>query len=154
MRIDRFDGTEYAFLSNFYEHPFVWNHTRYPTAEHAFQAAKTKDTIQQLKITTAKTPAEAKRLGRKCSLRSDWESIKLYTMNVIIDAKFRDPALRKQLLETQDAFLVEGNDWHDNYWGDCFCSRCEKVVGENQLGRCLMMLRAILLPTLLTPKER
>lgn len=141
MRIDKFDGTEYAFLSNFYEHRFVWMHIHYPTAEHAFQTAKTLDIHERAKIRTAKTPAEAKRLGRKCSMRADWDSTKIYIMDMILEAKFRDPDLRAKLLETKNAILIEGNQWHDNYWGDCYCSNCKDIHGKNHLGRALMNLR-------------
>ena len=37
--------------------------------------------------------------------------------------------------------LIEGNTWHDNYWGDCSCNRCKSKSGENMLGILLMELR-------------
>jgi hypothetical protein len=40
-KIDIFDGTEYAFLSNFYKAPIVYMGEIYPTTEHVFQAMKT-----------------------------------------------------------------------------------------------------------------
>ena len=45
-------------------------------------------------------------------------------------------------LATGGAVLVEGNTWHDNYWGCCTCSRCAGRRGRNNLGRLLMKLRA------------
>jgi predicted NAD-dependent protein-ADP-ribosyltransferase YbiA (DUF1768 family) len=36
--------------------------------------------------------------------------------------------------------LVEGNTWHDPFWGDCHCGRCP-ADGENMLGGVLMELR-------------
>lgn len=69
--IDSFRG-EYAFLSNFYHAPFIVKGIRVDTVEHAFQACKTLDKTEQKKILSAKTPGEAKRLGRKCTLRKDW----------------------------------------------------------------------------------
>ena len=44
------------------------------------------------------------------------------------------------LIATAGIDLVEKNNWHDNYWGDCSCLRCYKV-GENHLGKIWMALR-------------
>jgi len=66
MKIDSFDG-EFAFLSNFYSSPVIYDGKKWPTVEHAFQAQKTLDEREQELIRTAKTPGKAKRLGRKVS---------------------------------------------------------------------------------------
>jgi len=68
-------------------------------------------------------------------LRPDWARIKLDIMYHLLQQKFRDPLLQKLLLRTQDAELVEGNVWNDTYWGVC------SGVGENHLGRLLMLVR-------------
>ena len=52
--------------------------------------------------------------------------------------------LREKLFKTGDLLLVEGNYWHDNYWGDCFCDKCKGRKGENFLGRILMNVRTML----------
>ena len=44
-------------------------------------------------------------------------------------------------MATAPAPLLEGNYWHDNYWGDCKCKTCEKTEGQNKLGRILMIVR-------------
>jgi hypothetical protein len=51
--------------------------------------------------------------------------------------------LRKKLLATGDATLIEGNYWHDNYWGVCTCENCVSngIVGRNRLGTLLMKVR-------------
>ena len=41
---------------------------------------------------------------------------------------------------TGDAELIEGNTWHDNYWGVCSCSKCNGR-GKNRLGKLLMKVR-------------
>lgn len=41
--IDRFDGTKYRFLSNFWPAIVFYDGLEYPTTEHAYQAAKTLD---------------------------------------------------------------------------------------------------------------
>jgi len=45
------------------------------------------------------------------------------------------------LLATLDAELIEGNAWHDNFWGDCFCEKCRDIEGLNVLGNILMRIR-------------
>lgn len=134
-KIDKFDG-EYAFLSNFYPSiVYDFEGNTYPTVEHYFQAMKTLDPKVRKHIASAKTPGEAKRLGRRVELRSDWEDIKLKVMKHGLIQKFAEPELRNPLLRTGDAELIEGNWWGDTYWGVC------NGVGENHLGQLLMEVR-------------
>ena len=133
-RIDRFRG-DYAFLSNFHRHRFDWRGRTYPTSEHAFQSAKSRDDRERERIRAASSPAEAKRLGRRADLRCEWEQVKDDVMHSVLQAKFAVPALRDALLATGDAELVEGNTWGDVYWGVC------GGRGRNQLGRTLMRIR-------------
>jgi predicted NAD-dependent protein-ADP-ribosyltransferase YbiA (DUF1768 family) len=44
------------------------------------------------------------------------------------------------VLAMTEGEIVESNNWHDNYWGDCTCLRCYRI-GENHLGKILMRLR-------------
>lgn len=37
--------------------------------------------------------------------------------------------------------IVEGNYWHDNYWGNCTCDKCKNIEGQNKLGKILMKIR-------------
>lgn len=137
-----FEG-KYAFLSNFYESPFEYEGVVYPTNEHFFQAMKTLDLEERKKIAAAKTPRKAKRLGRKVSLRPDWEEVKVGVMSLGLSLKFAIPELREALLATGDAELEEGNTWHDNIWGVCCCNEC-RCKGKNLLGNLLMTRRAII----------
>ena len=127
---------DYAFLSNFYRRPFVWNGVHWPTAEHAYQAAKTRDHDQRAAIARARGPGEAKRLGRRATMRPSWDVIKNAAMQSILIAKFAEPSLARRLAGTGDALLVEGNWWNDTYWGVC------RSEGENNLGKILMRVRA------------
>lgn len=115
----------------------------YPTVEHAYQAAKTFDGHERQWIAMADRPGEAKRRGRKVKMRPDWDAVKVGIMLDLLTQKFSDPERHRQLLDTGDAPLVEGNNWHDNYWGICNCGgpRCAKG-GENMLGRLLMEIRS------------
>lgn len=133
-KIDRFRG-HYEFLSNFSPAPVILDGEIYPTVEHAFQAAKSRDTYDRLRIRTAKTAAEAKKLGRKVFLREDWDRVKLDTMLDLLRQKFASGALRRMLAATGDAELEEGNWWGDTFWGT------SRGHGENWLGVLLMHVR-------------
>lgn len=147
-KINNFVG-EYYFLSNFYECNITYGNIDYEHSEGAFQAQKTLDTkIRQM--STALTPSESKKaFGRKglkgfpkFILRKDWEEVKDNIMYEILKQKFtQNPELKDKLLSTGDAELIEGNLWHDNYWGDCSCPKCKCITGKNQLGKTLMKLR-------------
>ena len=139
--INCFEG-EHSFLSNFAHRPIVIKGKTWVTVEHIFQAAKTLDEDIREQIRLAPTPEIAKQMGRKVQIRSDWEEIKEQVMLKCIRLKFRlSPGLKEKLLRTEDAVLIEGNKWHDNVWGDCRCSKCQEIKGENLLGQILMQVR-------------
>ena len=138
--INCFDG-KWAFLSNFYWNEIEHEGIKYPTNEHFFQAMKTLDREERLKIARSLTPGRAKRLGRQVALRPDWEDVKEDIMLEGLCLKFADEQLAGWLLETGNAVLVEGTTWHDNEWGDCSCPKCRDIVGKNKLGKLLMQVR-------------
>lgn len=126
---------KYFFLSNFYEVPVIFDGIKYQNNEAAFQAQKCIDPKERSKFSEL-NPSEAKKLGRKIELRSDWEDVKVDLMKKIVFAKFtQNPDLTLELLNTKDEELVEGNNWNDKIWG--------KVNGEGQnlLGKILMEVR-------------
>ena len=133
--INEFKG-KYRFLSNFYKTPVEFEGKLYPSAENAFQAAKSLDDSVREKFVTLE-PNEAKKLGRQIALRPDWETIKPTIMYQILKAKFSDPKMKQLLLSTNEAILIEGNTWGDTYWG----YNIEMGFGSNHLGRLLMRLR-------------
>lgn len=136
--ITEFDG-KYAFLSNFYHAPFTYDGIEYPTNEHFFQAMKTLDQKERKKIAAAATPGKAKRMGRQVQLREDWEEVKEDIMHLGVALKFKaHPSLTKKLIETGDAYLIEGNTWCDQTWGSCNCPRHKNIPGRNLLGQILM----------------
>jgi ribA/ribD-fused uncharacterized protein len=140
--IDQFKG-EFEFLSNFYRCQVFYDGYWYVTLEHAFQAAKNPSWEHQDEIRRVNKPGVAKRIGRRCELRPDWEEVKDELMWHLLLSKFSDSNLAKKLLEIRGVRLIEGNTWHDNYWGDCICGReaC-KEQGKNKLGTLLEDLRA------------
>lgn len=139
--IDRFIGP-YAFLSNFYPCRVTFHRMAFPSVEAAFQAAKCAGPKDRMRFLTLE-PAQAKRLGRRVKMRPDWDARKLTIMHNLLVHKFEEnPSLISKLLNTGGAVLVEGNTWHDNFWGCCTCARCGGQHGRNNLGRLLMRLRA------------
>jgi len=137
--IDSFRG-EFAFLSNFFEQPIEVAGAVYPTAEHAFQAMKTRETSEQYHVQTAPTPASAKARGKKVTLREDWDTARFAEMETVLREKFRDPALQAKLLATGDRELIEGNTWRDTTWG-AVRTKDGAWKGRNTLGKLLMKLR-------------
>jgi len=147
-RITKFSEA-YRFLSNFFPSTvsvsFTANGERrvfsMPTVENAYQACKidphSLTRIAKTHEFTTMTAGEAKKAGRRVPLRDDWEEIKLEVMIRLLREKFSDPDLKKRLLDTGDAELVEGNHWGDRYWG----VDSHLGVGENHLGRSLMQVR-------------
>lgn len=132
--IDSFRG-DFGFLSNFYESSIWINGDRYPSVEHAYQAAKAGDEVTKKMIREAKTPGIAKKLGQSCQLPYDWDTKKVSVMRDLVREKFKNPLLRSLLLATGDAVLVEGNHWNDRFWGVC------RGAGQNWLGKILMEVR-------------
>lgn len=133
---------EHRFLSNFYPAPIHYQGIDFPTTEHAFQACKFDDEIFRLHIASAETPGQAKRLGRTRDypLREGWDSgLAIIVMSEISALKFQIPELRKKLLATGDAILIETNSWGDDTWGN---DPSTPEQGRNQLGTILMSLRA------------
>lgn len=134
-QILKFTGV-FRFLSNFYSSEVEYEGIRYPTAEHAYQAAKTLDRSERVRISCLQTPGDAKRSGRCVDLRENWDEIKVAVMEDILRAKFKDPTLKSRLIETGSIQLEEGNTWGDTFWGVC------GGIGENKLGKALMKIRA------------
>ena len=140
--IRHFDG-DHEFLSNFAPNPagiLRYKGEFYPTVEHFFQAMKTENKDLRHHIATVPTPGKAKRMGRRLALRADWQEIRDDVMLYALRHKFDSP-LAYKLVETGEAKLVEGNEWHDDYWGDCFCPIHKHTPGENKLGKLLMQVR-------------
>jgi len=130
--IDQFEG-EYRFLSNFYPCKINAFGLSFDNAEAAFQSQKCVSRAPEFEHLSA---SSAKRLGRSVALRKDWETKKDLIMAQCVFAKFaQHELLLKLLLNTNNAPLIEGNNWGDCYWGLC------NGVGENKLGQILVATR-------------
>ena len=133
-RIAKFRG-EYGFLSNMYDCPVTYNGVTYKSSESAYQAQRPVKQEDRDKFVFL-SGLEAKKLVNELEGRTDWHVVNTGIMEEIVRAKFQqNPSLTKMLLATGDRQLVEGNRWHDTYWGVC------NGRGENMLGKILMKVR-------------
>lgn len=131
---------DYEFLSNFYPCKITIAGYTFPSVENAYQAMKCANPNDYAQFVNI-GPAEAKKLGRKVQLRSDWEQIKYNVMRQLLDLKFQDKVLLKMLQDTAPESIIEGNYWHDNYWGMCQCDKCKSKIKYNHLGELLQRKR-------------
>lgn len=145
-RIDSFSGPFRRF-SNFYPVMIRFRALVFPSVEHAYVASKSKSRLFWLEIASLEPEhaGRAKRLGRKTRLREDWDMVKLAFMRDFLRQKFNYPQFKELLLSTGELPIIEGNRWHDNYWGECSCDKCRNVEGQNRLGKMLMEIRGELL---------
>lgn len=137
-RIDSFSG-KYRFLSNFYPAVVQYQGDWYPTVEHAYQAAKFPVEQREQFWDLSMRPGEAKRRGRGQG-GPGWHKVSLPVMLELVRAKFKEPKLLQLLINTGVSELVEGNNWHDNFYGVCSCAHCGNK-GSNELGKILMQVR-------------
>ncbi len=133
---------KHRFLSNFYPAKVVLNSDVYSTVEHAYQAAKTNDLTERKTIQILETPGQAKRFGRKVTLSSNWDDVKLDVMELLVRQKFTNHKILKSWLlnMTKGKHIIEGNNWNDDYWGVPFGG-----TGDNHLGKIIMKIRDELL---------
>lgn len=133
--IESFAG-DYSFLSNFYPCVIIFEGQKYNSTEHAYQAAKCKNIDDRAKFRESIKASKAKFLGKKVAMRPDWESVKLQIMYEVVKQKFsKYDNLKKLLLDTGEAEIIEGNNWNDTYFGVC------NGKGMNHLGKILMRVR-------------
>lgn len=130
--------------------PFRYGANNFQTVEAFYQAQKYTP-IHEKKITAmAKMkPWEAKAHWRDMPankrilyMRANWHMLNNMLMEIALSYKFRPGTAHHKNLMLHSGPIVEKNNWHDNYWGDCICGaeRCAKQ-GENRLGKILTKLK-------------
>jgi ribA/ribD-fused uncharacterized protein len=134
---------DYRFLSNFHLCDIDVDGIVYPSTEHAYMAMKSSDRNVRLQFSvdanTVLTPKEARALGQKIKIVSNWKDIKVHIMYIANKAKYTTHLqLKEQLLSTGDRYLEETNWWHDTFWGVDVRTK----VGQNNLGKVLMQIRS------------
>lgn len=139
-------------LSNWYQAKFTVDGVTYATSEHYMMANKAIvfcDTAIYHKILAAKTPKEAKALGK--SIRGFngviWNEHRIKIVVRGNEAKFsQNEPLKDYLLKTGDKVLVEASPY-DCIWGigmgadDHYAMNPKKWNGLNLLGFALMEVR-------------
>ncbi|MGW4892073.1 NADAR family protein [Kitasatospora sp. NPDC004240] len=139
-------------LSQWWPSAFTVDGVRYATAEHWMMAGKARmfgDEAIVPRILAAKSPAEAKKLGRQVRGFRDavWTAGRFELVVEGNLAKFgQDEALREYLLGTGGRVLVEASPM-DRIWGIGLAADDERAEhpaswrGENLLGFALMETR-------------
>jgi ribA/ribD-fused uncharacterized protein len=129
----------FGFMNNFKKaRMFIygrwWNNVEAP-----YQSMKTDVQSEKDAIWAAKTPREARDLGQKVTINSNWDEVKYLVMYECVLAKFLQHSdLRKQLIDTKQEELMEDSPI-DYYWG------CGKDgTGQNNLGKVLIQVRSLL----------
>ncbi len=140
-------------LSNWFPAPFTIDGIIYPTTEHHMMAAKAAlfhDSVVHAKILAAKSPAEAKKLGRTVNGFTDgpWYAQRRAVVLSGSLAKFRqNPELAAVLERTGEQILVEASPF-DLIWGIGLSADAARAAtpeqwrGLNLLGFVLMETRA------------
>jgi len=140
-------------LSQWWPCTFVVDGVPFASAEHYMMWRKAllfNDQAAAKQVLAARTPAQAKALGRQVYgyVDAEWEAARL---EIVIEgnlAKFgQDPALRTFLLGTGSRVLVEASP-QDRVWGiglvasDPRASDPSSWLGLNLLGEALMEVRS------------
>ena len=138
MDILEFQGDS-RWLSNFWPCVVWLDGDCYASVEHAYQAAKTLLGLERQKIRLIKQPGQAKRFAKSVTMRPGWESIKVSIMRELLLQKFKKPEFRAKLLATSGT-IIEGNYWHDTFWGVCNCPK-HHGEGSNTSGSLILEIR-------------
>lgn len=147
---------EYAFLSNYEPCTVIDGYGRaFKNAEAMYQSYKfiDRDIIEEF---TKLTADEAKQLAKKYAnkVKSNWDDVKDEAMKKTVTAKFlQNDDLGKKLLATGNAYLMEANDWWDNYWGVYPSTGEVGKDGLNRLGEIIMDVRSKLQYIMATYKK-
>lgn len=145
MAINRFIG-EWEEFSNFYPATIFYEGLKFPSVEHAYVASKSLDMSfrRDIALMKAEDSGLAKKWGRNVKLRPNWNTRKVDFMRNFLRQKFGIHYFQEKLLSTKERELIEGNFWHDNFWGNCGCGKCKEIKGTNMLGKLLMEIREVI----------
>lgn len=134
--INFYEGPFYM-LSNFSAHKTVYNGVEYITSEHAYQAAKFKDSVAKEKIKNAPSAFLARQYGQQKEGRiEDLENKKVEIMRQVIKAKLsQHDDVKEALLKTGNAVI------NKNYPDDWFWGTGADGTGKNIIGKIWMEFR-------------
>lgn len=138
MTINFYTPKFYVF-NNFSAHAIEFRGKLYPTAEHAYQAAKCTDPEGQEAIRNARSPLQAKTLANetyKAVRYPDWTNKKLAVVEEILRTKLaQHPEAQEALRESGDEEIVEDSPT-DYFWG-----AGADGTGQNMFGKLWMKIR-------------
>lgn len=131
---------EFYVFDNFSSFQVDWRGRRWPTSEHAYQAAHFFETAPELveQIFAARSAHEAYKLAKANADKApdNWDEIKVGVMEEIIRAKCEQNLyVKEKLLLTLDEIIVEDSP-KDSFWG-----WGADRQGRNELGKIWMKLR-------------
>lgn len=142
IRFYRSNEKPYGAFSNLYRREVRVDGQTFPTAEHAYQAAKARRPEVRDWILAAPSPALLAMAAHglyQWDIVPDWSRIKFDRMRAVLRAKFTQHAdLRELLLSTGTARLVEAGTVDNpvnRLWGEV------NGKGKNMLGVLLMEIR-------------
>src|SRR5690348_8682304 len=139
MTINFYTPKFYVF-NNFSAHAIEFRGRLYPTAEHAYQAAKCTDPEGQEAIRHARSPLQAKQLANetyKAARDPDWGNKKLAIVEEILRTKLaQHPEAQEALRESGGEEIVEDSPT-DYFWG-----AGADGSGQNMFGKLWMKIRA------------
>ena len=143
------ENNKNGYLSNFYPVEFKMDGETFISSEQAFMFKKAiyfKDNHNASLILKARTPKEAKALGRKVRNfnQDEWSRVSSDIMEEVLICKFsQNNDIKKKLVDTGDSELVEASPY-DRIWGIGYTK--EEALnnidnwGENLLGQILTKL--------------
>jgi predicted NAD-dependent protein-ADP-ribosyltransferase YbiA (DUF1768 family) len=110
----RINGIERPEFGNFFLSSFYVDGIEYASVEHYYQYMKSCDPG----VREAATPQEAYRLGQKCTLPPDWDTLKIFYMKIGVLCKItQDPTLCALLLATgEDEITFMENGHTQDEW--------------------------------------
>jgi len=129
---------ENKWLSNMTLVNITYEGIDYPSVEHAYVSAKSKDMVWKSKCANKHISSyKIKKEGQQIVIRDDWDEIKLKVMEECLILKFQQEPFKTLLKNTGNQIIQEGNDWGDIFWG----VDLKTGKGENHLGKLIMKIR-------------
>jgi ribA/ribD-fused uncharacterized protein len=142
IRFYRASDRKFGPLSNLYKRQIEFEGERFPTAEHAYQAAKARKPEVRNWLLSAPSPALLAMAAHGLyywDVSPGWSRTKVDRMRRVLRCKFDQHIdFAELLLSTGDARLVESatvDNPVNRFWGEV------NGVGKNTLGRLLMEVR-------------
>jgi N-glycosidase YbiA len=130
---------DFYVFNNFSAHAVEFRGELYPTAEHAYQAAKCTDPRGKEEIRNARSPLLAKGLANekyRPARDPEWDDKKLAIVAEILRAKLAQHAeAREALIKSSGEEIVEDSPT-DYFWG-----AGADGSGQNMLGKMWMKIR-------------